>query len=248
MQNKLIKLLIKKKSLGQNFLTDKNIANKIIALTVIKNKYVLEIGPGLGFLTDEIIKKEPKELILIEKDNEICKFLRDKYKNINEIKIFNLDVLDFNYESEVKNNTNVISNLPYNLSTKIILDILKNKKYFNELVLMVQKEVANKMDYNNLQKFNKYKFLIEACGKYKICFNVSNNVFIPKPKVQSSVIKIKLNNKDFDFDKLIIFSNKIFKSKRKKISNLININDNIIRDKRAEDLEFNDLIKLFNIF
>ena len=240
-------MLINKKSLGQNFLTDRNIANKIIELTEIKDQNILEIGPGLGFLTDEIVKKKPKEIILIEKDNNICNYLTNKYKDNKKIRIFNLDALNFDYKCELNKNTNVISNLPYNLSTKIILKILKNKKYFNNLVLMIQKEVAIKMDYNNLQKNNKYKFLIEACGKYKICFNVSNNVFIPKPKVQSSVIKIKINNKNYDFVKLINFSNEIFKSKRKKISNLININDNSIKDKRAEDLEFKDLIKLFNI-
>ena len=105
-------MLINKKSLGQNFLTDRNIANKIIELTEIKDQNILEIGPGLGFLTDEIVKKKPKEIILIEKDNNICNYLINKYKDNKKIRIFNLDALNFDYKCELNKNTNVISNLP----------------------------------------------------------------------------------------------------------------------------------------
>ena len=111
-----------KKSLSQNFLIDKNISKKIIKEIKIKNQLIIEIGPGYGFLTDYILKEKPKKLILIEKDNILFKFLKDKYKNFNEVKIINKDILKvnlINYKKSI-----IISNLPYNISTKIILDLL----------------------------------------------------------------------------------------------------------------------------
>ncbi len=237
-----------KKSLSQNYLIDKNICKKIIKQTIIKNEQIIEIGPGYGALTDEIIKKKPKKILLIEKDNQLSKYLKKKYENFNNISIINSDVLKINLSSYL--NSIIISNLPYNVSTKIILNIFESSYNFNELVCMVQKEVANKFDYK-IGKINKYKFLTRICCDYKKCFDISPNVFYPKPKVFSSVIKFKFNNKNINWIKANSFVKKIFKNKRKKIIKNINIknyNMNEIKDKRIEELSIDQLLDIYDFF
>ena len=244
-------MLIPKKSLGQNFLIDKNICRKILSQTEIKNKKILEIGPGTGLLTDEIIKLKPTEIQLIEKDENLFKLLKNKYKNIKNINILNLDILKVDLkkiDSKI-----IISNLPYNISTKIIYKLLKLDNLYEEIILMVQKEVADKMNYNKNIKNNKFNFFIQATCKFNIKFNVPKNVFFPKPKIESTVISIKPKLINLDKDKLEIFSKIIFTHKRKKISNIIKINNlnarsNKLLKERAEDLSTKDLLFLFNKF
>ena len=130
-----------KKSLGQNFLIDKNIVKKIINLTNFKNKNVIEIGPGKGALTNEILK-EPKSLILLEKDHELSKSLYYKYSSNNLVKIINTDVLKYNFENIKGKSFILIGNLPYNISSQILVRIIKIKgleQKFSNLILMFQK-------------------------------------------------------------------------------------------------------------
>ena len=226
-----------KKSLSQNFLNDKNISKKIVNQLKIKNKTILEIGPGYGFLTDDIIIKEPKLLYLIEKDKNSIKIFRKKYKNNKKIIIIEDDILNFNLKKF--SNLIIISNLPYNISTKIILYLFNFNKNISEMVLMLQKEVAIKFDYN-LKKMNKYKFITRVLSDYSRCFDVSKNVFIPVPKVKSTVVKFNFNRKEVDLIKVNKFSNLIFKNVRKKISNNINIKkNNFLLDKRINQLSIN---------
>ena len=121
-------MLIPKKSLGQNFLIDKNICKKIINLTLVKNKNILEIGPGYGFMTDEILLRKPKKLYLIEKDEVIFKYLQKKYENNKEVIVINADILNVNLDGY--RDLIIISNLPYNISTKVILNLF-NYNYDN---------------------------------------------------------------------------------------------------------------------
>ena len=243
-----------KKSLGQNFLIDKNICKKIVNLTKIKNKEIIEVGPGNGILTDSILEKKPKKIIIIEKDIILYEKLLKKYENINNIQILNKDALNYNYQSNNKKQI-VISNLPYNISIKLIIDWLKMKNTFSEMILMVQKEVADKMNYNREIKKNRLNLLMEIVANFKFEFNVSRNVFIPKPKIMSSVIKIiPKNNIKIDIHKFENFTRKIFQHKRKKLSNVLNknrINKQLeinLLNKRAEDLNTGELIDLFNKF
>ena len=115
---------------------------------------------------------------------------------------------------------------------------------------MIQKELAEKFDYNK-SKMNKYKFIIKCCSDYKILFNVSNKVFYPKPKVKSKVVEFKLKNIQIDKNKLLNFTNKIFRNRRKnlrnKIENSFLINEEIM-NKRVEELSFEELLKIYNFF
>ena len=148
----------------------------------------------------------------------------------------------------------IISNLPYNISTKLIIKLLCDYKIISEMLFMVQKEVAYKMDYNKNSKNNKLKLIVEATSNFIIIHNLSNKVFYPKPKVQSSIIKIiPKNNIDINLQKLLLFSKEIFKNKRKKIKNifrsdLMDKKSKKLIDKRAEDLKTNELLYLFNEF
>ena len=244
-----------KKSLGQNFIIDKNICRKITKLTKIENNEIIEIGPGTGFLTDEILKQKPKELTIIEKDKTLFLKLIKKYKKTKNIKIINFDALKYNYKEDPKQKT-IISNLPYNISIKLIINWLKMKNQFNKLILMIQKEVAEKMDYKKIKK-NRLNFFIEIASNYNIEFHVSRNVFYPKPKIMSSVIKIVPKKEiKINLDKLELFTKEIFRHKRKKLSNVLKIKKTELTnffqpnllEKRAEDLKTDDLLKIFNEF
>jgi len=115
------------------------------------------------------------------------------------------------------------------------------------MIFMIQKELAEKFNYR-ATKMNKYKFICELCSKYEILFNVSNNVFIPKPKVKSNVVKFSLKNHKYKSNNIIKFTNKIFLNKRKKIKSKIQISntlDNNLLNKRIEDLNFDQLLKIY---
>jgi len=183
-----------KKSLGQNFLIDQNIIDKIIDIVEIKDKSVLEIGPGTGNLTKNILKKKPKRLLVVEKDNDLVKFL---YKNFdNQIKIINDDILKIDENNLDTNILTVFGNLPYNISTEIlckwILNIKDKHFWFDQLVLMFQKEVADRIiakfntkNYGRLSIVSNWKLEIE-----KIC-DIKPSSFYPKPKIDSSVLLLK---------------------------------------------------------
>jgi 16S rRNA (adenine1518-N6/adenine1519-N6)-dimethyltransferase len=187
-------LIKAKKSLGQNFLIDQNIIDKIINTVEIKDKSILEIGPGTGNLTKNILKKKPKKLIVIEKDNDLAEVLK---KNLNEdVKIIRDDVLKIDENNLDVNVLTVFGNLPYNISTEIlcnwILNINNKNFWFDNLVLMFQKEVADRIiakfntkNYGRLSILSNWKLEIE-----KIC-DVQPSSFFPKPKIDSSILLLK---------------------------------------------------------
>ena len=235
-----------KKSLSQNFLKDKNISRKIVDLTEVKGNHILEIGPGYGFLTDSILEKNPKKVYLIEKDYNLKKILIKKYKNNKKVSIIGEDILLTSLNNF--KNIIIISNLPYNISSKIILYLFSYKKNICEMIFMIQKEMALKFDYK-LPKMNKYKFLTRVVSNYTRCFDVSSKVFFPRPKVNSTIVKFKFNKKNIDLNKATDFSNKIFKNVRKKIYNNLEINaDNNLLNKRVNQLNVEELIHIYDLF
>ena len=231
-----------KKSLGQNFLTDKNIINKILNLVDIKNKNVIEIGPGKGALTNEILKRDPKRLLLIEKDDKISQELNQIYSNVKNVKIYNKDILKFNLEKIVNKDSAIFGNLPYNISSQILVGILKFKKWppnFNDLVLMFQKELGEKIlggfetkNYGRLSILSNYKLNILKK------FLVSNNCFSPKPKITSMVIHFQPKKgflyKIKDLNNLEKITNILFSNKRKMINKNIR---KILNEKEIKSLK-----------
>ena len=173
-----------KKSLGQNYLIDSNIIRKITSLVTIYNKNILEIGPGKGALTEEILKYKPKSLILVEKDNILSKELKLKYQNNNKIKIYNKDILKLNIEEKIKNNSIVFGNLPYNISSQILVKMIKFKKIpvkYTALIFMFQKEMAERIDGKfNTSKYGRLAILTNYKLEIMSKFNVSPNCFFPK--------------------------------------------------------------------
>ena len=179
-----------KKSLGQNFLIDKNILEKISNITKIEDKIVLEIGPGTGNLTSYILKKKPKKFCVIEKDEQLVTNLREKFNN--QISIINNDVLKINEVNLFREKVTVFGNLPYNISTEILgkwIKNLKNSFWFDCLVLMFQKEVADRIiaefntrNYGRLSIICNWKLNID-----KIC-DIKPEAFKPKPKIYSSLL------------------------------------------------------------
>ena len=234
-----------KKSLGQNFLIDKNIIKKIINIIDIENKNIIEIGSGKGALTNEIIKKKPKSLSIIEKDFNLSKELNLKYKNNKIVKIYNIDVLKLNIEKLCRKNSIIFGNLPYNISSQILVKILKFKKWppkFTDLILMFQKELGEKI----LGKFpsaNYGRLSILTSYRLKILkkFLVSPNCFLPKPKVTSLVIHFKPQLSTIilkDISNLEKITNIIFSNKRKMV------NKNIKKILSKKDLSLINNLKL----
>ena len=179
-----------KKSLGQNFLIDKNILEKIVNYINIQNKPVLEIGPGTGNLTSFILNKNPNKVFVIEKDNVLADELKVKFPN--KLNIINDDVLNVNESSLFKEKLIVFGNLPYNISTEILSKWIVNLKdnfWFEALILMFQKEVAeriianmNNSSYGRLAVLSNWKLNISKIS------DIKPNSFKPKPKVDSSLL------------------------------------------------------------
>ena len=179
-----------KKSLGQNFLVDRNVLENIVETTIIENKNILEIGPGTGNLTSFILKKKPKKVLVIEKDSELSSELNQTYKE--QITIINDDVLNIDENLLLNEKLTVFGNLPYNISTEILskwILNLKNNFWFDNLVLMFQKEVADRIiakfntsNYGRLSILSNWKLNIK-----KIC-DIKPESFSPKPKIDSSLL------------------------------------------------------------
>ena len=233
-----------KKSLGQNFLIDSNILEKITNIINIKNQIVLEVGPGTGNLTSYIIKKNPKKFYVIEKDNELANNLKVKF--INKLTVINDDVLKIDETTLFKDKVVVFGNLPYNISTEIlskwIID-LKDSFWFDCLVLMFQKEVADRI----IAKFNTSNYgRLSIISNWKLnikkIFDIKPNSFFPKPKVDSSLLIfypkkkfIKINNPE-NLEKITrIFFNQRRKMIRKPFNQIFNGNK-IILEKLKIDL------------
>ena len=191
-----------KKSLGQNFLIDNNIINKILNIVEIENRNVLEVGPGTGNLTSKILEKNPKKMILVEKDNELFSILKDKFNS--KVHIINKDILEINENILSNENLIVFGNLPYNISTEIlckwILNI-KKKPWFEYLILMFQKEVADRIIAKfNTKNYGRLSILANWRLDIKKICDVKPTSFLPIPKVDSSVLFFKPKKNFFNIE------------------------------------------------
>ena len=215
-----------KKSLGQNFLQDKNIVKKIVNLVKIKNQNIIEIGPGNGALTDQIIKFAPKTLFLIEKDFKLYDHLKLKFKNEKFVKVICNDFLKFDFEKVIKKNTIIFGNLPYNVSSQIFVKLLKCELWppkYSDLILMFQRELGEKIIAKfPSSKYGRLSILTNLMLDLKKKFIVSPNCFKPIPKVKSMVLHFKPKAKKIvnlkNISNLEKITNILFSNKRKMIN------------------------------
>jgi len=252
-------LIYAKKSLGQNFLTDRNILEKIVNVTAIKNKIIFEVGPGTGNLTSFILKNKPKKVFVIEKDNDLAEKLNINFGD--QLTVINDDILNINENLLFDDKVTVFGNLPYNISTEILskwIINLKDNFWFDHLILMFQKEVAeriisafNKSTYGRLSILANWKLNVK-----KIC-DIKPESFSPRPKIDSSLLfftpkknffKLK-NPKNLEKVTRIFFSQRR-KMLKKPFNQLFNGDKKII-DKlkidlnlRPQNLDFDTYYKL----
>jgi len=252
-------LIKAKKSLGQNFLIDKNILKKITNISIIKNKTILEVGPGTGNLTSFILQNNPKKLIAIEKDDSLAKDLKNNFKD--KITLINEDILKIDENSISENSLTVFGNLPYNISTEILTKWiigLNNNFWFDCLILMFQKEVADRI----IAKFNTSAYgRLSIISNWKLDVNkicdIKPESFYPKPKIESSLLFfspkknfIKLKN-PYNLEKITrIFFNQRRKMIKKPFNQIFNGDQKVLNklsinlSQRPQNLNVDTYLKL----
>ena len=208
-----------KKSLGQNFLFDSNITDKIVKYSLPLSNTVIEIGPGAGTLTKSILKLNVNKIILIEKDKSLIKLLESLKEKHNSIEIYNKDALDLPIWKLGVSSREVIANLPYNISTKILINLLKNSNHFSKLTMMFQKEVAKRITAKpGTKTYSRLSVISQLKTRAQILFDIPDTAFFPKPKVQSSLVQFiphKNTKYIFDFEKMEKLTRFVFSKKRK---------------------------------
>ena len=239
---------------------DQNILKKIVNITEIKNKNVLEVGPGTGNLTSHILSKEPKKLIVIEKDENLVTKLSNDFKD--KIEIINDDILSINEKKIDKDKLIVFGNLPYNISTEIlskwVLNLDKKRFWFSCLILMFQKEVADRIIAKfNTSSYGRMSILSNWKLEIKKMFDIKPTSFAPRPKVNSSLIYFEPRQFFFDIknpqniEKITrIFFNQRRKMLKKPFNQLFNGNIEIAKklnidlNLRPQNLDFETYFKL----
>jgi 16S rRNA (adenine1518-N6/adenine1519-N6)-dimethyltransferase len=245
-----------KKYLGQHFLIDENISKKIVnSVDFSRYNKIIEIGPGRGALTKYIIDQGEK-LSLVEIDNDSVNYLKETFYD-QDLDIIEKDFLKLKFENEFHgfNKILIFGNFPYNISSQIIFKILDNSKVIDGLTGMFQKEVAERIvSKPNNKNYGILSVKTQLYYDVEILFYISPNVFFPKPKVKSSIIKMvkKVNpNLNCNLKLLDTIIKLSFQQRRKKIRNSLkklDINKNIIEDSifdhRPEQLSVNDFVRL----
>jgi len=216
-----------KKNLGQNFLIDQNIIDKIVKIGKIeKNKTILEIGSGNGSLTKKITNMNPKKIIAVEKDNKLASLLKNNFNNFKNVKIINDDIFNVIRNNNLEQNTIVFGNLPYNISTQILASLVLLERWppwYEVMILMFQKEVANRiLAKKNTKDFGRLSILCNWRLNIKKHFDVSKNCFFPKPKVNSTVLSFR-PKKNINFNiknprNLEMITRVLFANRRKMIN------------------------------
>lgn len=245
-----------KKYLGQHFLNDKNISERIVDSLISENiKTVVELGPGMGVLTEFLLKKEFTTYV-VELDVDSVEYLKIHFPELSD-RIIYADFLKFDFTSFFKNQTLIIGNFPYNISSQILFKILENKELIPEIVGMFQKEVAERIASKPGSKiYGILSVLMQAYYDVEYLFTVEPDVFIPPPKVQSGVLRfIRKDNIILDCDeklfKTVIKAS--FNQRRKTIRNSLKgllgdlKIDNEIMNRRPEQLSFEEFIFLTNL-
>lgn len=247
-----------KKHLGQHFLTDKNIAEKIVNSLQLKNKYqqILEVGPGMGILSDFLLQQENLEVYMIDIDIESFRFLQKKYAGLGD-KLINGDFLKLNFKDVFSGKFGIIGNFPYNISSQILFKVLENRDDVVEVVGMFQKEVAERCAAKpGSKEYGILSVLLQAWYTVEYLFTVKAGVFNPPPKVLSAVIRLTRNETEqLDCDERLFWQvvktafNQRRKTLRNALSSIINkekMTEEPLLDLRAERLSVIDFVNLTN--
>lgn len=260
-----------KKNLGQNFLRDENVARKIVEeLDISPEETVLEIGPGFGALTQFLIK-EAKEVIAVEIDPFAIGVLNEVFEEYDNLRIVKNDILKTDLSeilsvSASRGNLKAISNLPYYITSSVILLLLESEYKFEKIIVMVQKEVSERLSAKPGSKnYSAFTVLLNYYANARKLFDVSHTNFIPAPKVDSSVVEIiPLKDAPVKVDNEEIFVKTVkaaFSMRRKTLQNCISSYFNISKDEaarkineagfecsiRGETLSLEDFARLSNI-
>lgn len=241
------------KSLGQNFLIDDCVIEKIIESSNIeKEDLIIEIGPGLGVLTERLLKKS-NNVVVIELDKKMIEILQNRFCLNRNLEIINNDVLKVDLEKLIKNKkeqTNInkvkiVANLPYYISTPIIMKLLENRLEISEIIVMVQKEVAQRLGAETgKREAGAITYAVEYYAQATPIIDVPKESFIPSPKVESQVIKLEVrqNPKIEVEDEELLFNiiQKSFMQRRKTLSNAL-INNRILDSKEEVEKMFKTL-------
>lgn len=240
-----------KKHLGQHFLTDESISERIVNLVSEPNKPIVEIGPGKGVLTKFLIDKY--KLLAVDVDKESIEFLKKKYPAYSDRFIYD-DFLKLNPAKLFNDKFAVIGNFPYNISSQIFFKILNFKDNIDEVVCMIQKEVAERIvSSDNSKKYGILSVLLQTFYDIELCFNVKPGAFFPPPKVNSAVIKLVRNKRrelPVPENMYFIIVKQSFNKRRKVLSNslksiLLNLEiESNLLTKRPEQLSVNQFIEL----
>ncbi len=259
-----------KKQFGQNFLLDENVLNNIVTSSSIdKDTFVIEIGPGLGFLT-EYLSRYAKNVLCYEIDNEMVNVIKER--NFPNVDIIEGDFLKANINNDIDKYSNsskivVVANLPYYITTPILLKILEETNKVSKMVVMMQKEVALRIcGKPSTKDYNALSVLIQYFTNPKVLFNVKPTSFYPEPGVDSTVIEIEYKNeitkKAINLGYFLSFNRNIFVQRRKTLMNnlqkaykynkedMLQILDelNISYMIRSEALSVDDIVNLSNKF
>ena len=248
-----------KKHLGQHFLTDKNIAEKIVNSLQGTAHYdqILEVGPGMGILSDILLQQKEYQTYLIDIDTESFNFLQKKYPQLGD-KLINGDFLQLNFQDVFPGKFGIIGNFPYNISSQILFKILDNRDQVIEVVGMFQKEVAQRCaEKPGSKEYGILSVFLQAYYKVEYLFTVKAGVFNPPPKVLSAVIRLTRNEvSKLDCDEKLFWQvvkagfNQRRKTLRNALASLVSkeqMSDDPIFDLRAERLSVADFVRLTNL-
>src|ERR1700744_5272975 len=252
----IMALVRAKKHLGQDFLTDKNIAAKIVGSLQLADSYkqVLEVGPGMGILSDFLLQRADIETYLIDIDSESYEFLQKKYPQLGE-RLINDDFLEMDFGKVFKAPFGIIGNFPYNISSQILFKVLDNRQQVVEVVGMFQKEVAERCTAKaGSKEYGILSVFLQAYYKVEYLFTVKAGVFNPPPKVLSAVIRLTRNEtEELACDEKLFWQvvkagfNQRRKTLRNALSSLINkekMTNEPVLDLRAERLTVDDFVQL----
>ncbi|MCF8368686.1 MAG: 16S rRNA (adenine(1518)-N(6)/adenine(1519)-N(6))-dimethyltransferase RsmA [Bacteroidales bacterium] len=243
-----------KKHLGQHFLTDNSVAEKIVSYLSESTTHLLEIGPGTGILTNYILDKEIPNYFLIEVDRESVDYLNKKYPQLTG-QILLHDFLKFNIDTIFNDRFSIIGNFPYNISSQILFRVLTYRQQVEEVIGMFQKEVAERIaSPPGSKKYGILSVLIGAFYEVELLLQVSEHVFSPPPKVKSAVLRLKRNGvKALECNEKLFFDlvKTAFNQRRKTLRNALskfrfNPGNEEILSLRAEQLEVEKFIYLVN--